>query len=63
LSLKTRNGLDRYRGVRHGLHNTCTFSLDAEQIELLVRYLPTVYQQVRGELEQFVIFLAQIARG
>ena len=62
LSLEARNSLDRYRGFRHVVRNIYTFSLDAEQVELLVEHLPTVYQQVRAELEQFANFLEQIAR-
>jgi hypothetical protein len=44
------------------VRNIYAFSLDAEQVELLVEHLPAVYQQVRAELEQFANFLEQIAR-
>lgn len=60
LSLATRNGLDRYRGFRHVVRNVYTFSLDAEQIELLVEHLPTVHDQVKTELDQFAHFLEQL---
>jgi uncharacterized protein YukE len=63
LSVAARSRLDRYRGFRHVVRNIYTFSLDAEQIELLVMHLPTVYQQVRTELEQFAYFLEQTAHG
>lgn len=62
LSLGVRNSLDRYRGFRHVVRNIYAFSLDAEQVELLVEHLPSVYQQVRAELKQFANFLEQIAR-
>ncbi len=62
LSLEARNSLDRYRGFRHVVRNIYAFSLDAEQVELLVEHLPAIYQQVRAELEQFANFLEQIAR-
>lgn len=61
LGLKTRNSVDRYRGFRHVVRNIYTFSLDAEQMEQLVEHLPTVYQQVRADLDQFASFLEQIA--
>lgn len=63
LTIATRNALDRYRGFRHVVRNIYTFSLDAEQIELLVVHLPTVYAQVKAELVQFVQFLEQSAQG
>ncbi|MFH7242713.1 MAG: hypothetical protein ACHWZW_07665 [Spirulina sp.] len=63
LTIATRNALDRYRGFRHVLRNIYTFSLDAEQIELLVVHLPTVYLQVKAELEECARFLEQSAQG
>ena len=61
LSQETRNQLDRYRGFRHVVRNVYAFTLDAEQIELLVEHISVVHQQVSTELEQFANFLAQLA--
>lgn len=61
LSLEAKNSLDRYRGFRHVVRNIYTFSLDIEQVELLVEHLPEVYQHTRAELTQFANFLEQIA--
>lgn len=60
LSTDTRLGLDRYRGFRHVVRNVYTFSLDAEQIELLVAHLPAVHNAVKADLEQFANFLEQL---
>ena len=62
LSLETRTRLDRYRGFRHVVRNVYSFSLDAEQIGLLVVHLRAVHYQVNQELMQFAVWLEQMAR-
>ena len=61
LSPATRTQLDRYRGFRHVVRNVYSFSLDAEQIGLLVEHLQGVHCQVRQELLQFATWLEHTA--
>jgi len=60
LSLQARDRLDRYRGFRHVVRNVYTFNLDAQQIEVLIRQLPSTMEQVSQELLAFAGFLEQL---
>ena len=61
LSPEARDRLDRYRGFRHVVRYVYTFNLDAQQIEVLVRQLPSTMEQVSQELRAFAGFLEQLA--
>ncbi len=61
LSAGLRDKLDRYRGFRHVVRNVYTFSLDPEQIGVLVRQLDPTWEQASQELLAFAAFLEQIA--
>jgi hypothetical protein len=61
ISLELRDRLDRYRGFRHVVRNVYTFSLDPEQIEILVRQLRPAMDQVASELSAFADFLQDLA--
>jgi len=61
LSPGLREQLDRYRGFRHIVRNVYTFSLDSEQIEILIRHLPETMTQLRQELLAFADFLDAIS--
>lgn len=63
LSPATRTQLDRYRGFRHVVRNVYSFSLDAEQISLLVEHLHGLHHQVRQELLTFAAWLEETARS
>jgi uncharacterized protein YecE (DUF72 family) len=43
------------------VRNVYTFTLDAQQIEVLVRQLPSTMEQVSQELRAFAEFLEQLA--
>jgi hypothetical protein len=43
------------------VRNVYTFSLDPEQIEVLIRQLPATMEQIHGELQAFAGFLEQLA--
>lgn len=60
LSVQARDRLDRYRGFRHVVRNVYTFNLDAQQIEVLIRQLPSTMEQVSQELLAFAGFLEQL---
>ena len=60
LSPATRDRLDRYRGFRHVVRNVYAFTLDAEQIELLMRGLSSTMEQVSQELLAFADFLERL---
>jgi len=61
LSPHTRDRLDRYRGFRHVVRNVYSYSLDAEQIDALVRQLPDTMTQVSRELAALADLLEEIA--
>lgn len=61
LSPQARDRLDRYRGFRHVVRNVYTFSLDPEQIEVLIRKLPATMEQIHRELQAFADFLELLA--
>jgi hypothetical protein len=63
LSSEMRSKLDRYRGFRHVVRNVYTFHLDPEQIEVLVRQLPSTAAQVAQELAAFASFLERTTEG
>ena len=60
LSVQARDRLDRYRGFRHVVRNVYTFNLDAQQIDVLIRQLPSTMEQVSQELLAFAGFLEQL---
>jgi len=45
--------LDRYRGFRHVVRNAYTYSLDIDQVALLVRQLPATLRLIEAELGAF----------
>ena len=60
LSQETRQRLDRYRGFRHVVRNVYTYSLDPEQIGMLVKQLAPTMARVSQELTAFADFLEQM---
>lgn len=58
LTSETRNSLDPYRGFRHVVRNAYTYPLDPQQIEVLVKQLPTTLARTSQELKAFSNFLA-----
>ena len=60
ISSEVRDQLDRYRGFRHVVRNVYTFSLDAEQIGLLIKRLQPVAEQTTNELLAFADFLERV---
>ena len=60
---EARTRLDRYRGFRHVVRNVYSFSLDAEQISLLIEHLPEVYNQASQQLATLADWLEQTARS
>ncbi len=61
ISGESRKLLDRYRGFRHVVRNVYTFTLDPEQIELLIKYLRQTMIQITQELSVFADWLEQLA--
>ena len=63
LSPELRDLLERYRGFRHVVHNVYMFSLDPDQIEIIIRQLQPVMDQVDGELCTFANFLQHLTNN
>lgn len=61
ISTELRDRLDRYRGFRHVVRNVYTFSLDPDQVEILVRQLRPAMDQVESALTGFANFLQRLA--
>lgn len=61
ISPELRDRLDRYRGFRHVVRNVYTFSLDPNQVEILIKQLQPTMDQVTNELTQFANFLQNLA--
>ncbi|UZQ55307.1 hypothetical protein OOK60_04320 [Trichothermofontia sichuanensis B231] len=57
----TREQLDRYRGFRHVVRNIYTFTLDPEQIEILIKHLQPTMQLVSQDLLDFSDLLEKTA--
>ncbi len=53
--------LNEYRGFRHVVRNVYSFEFESAKIQKMVVQLPSVYNQVRNELEAFTVFLEQRA--
>jgi hypothetical protein len=45
--------LDEYRGFRHIVRNVYSFNLSRSRIEPLVIELPSLFEQIKGELFTF----------
>jgi len=63
LSSESRRRLGSYRGFRHVVRNVYTVEFDPDQVEPLMRRLPSVCEDVTGELEAFADTLERIADG
>lgn len=63
LQVETRERLARYRGFRHVVRNVYTFSLDPDQIELLVAKLRLTMDAVAQELTKFADFLETVSNA
>lgn len=61
LSPETRRQLERYQGFHHVVRNVYATEFDADQIEPLIRRLPTVCDAVTTELDDFADTLEHIA--
>lgn len=57
ISRETRNILDEYRGFRHVVRNVYSFELSESKIEPLVEGLIPLFDKVKAELENFIVFL------
>lgn len=57
----TADQLDEYRKFRHRVRNIYTTNLDPERMAHLVLRLPTLWPQIRSELERFTQFLRGLA--
>ena len=53
--------LDEFRGFRHVVRNVYAFHLRPSRLAELAQELPTCFQAVSQELQQFVQFLRQIS--
>jgi len=63
LSTEVRRQLRPYRGFRHVVRNVYAVEFDPDQIDPLLRRLPTVCAAVMDELETFADTLEHIATG
>ena len=57
ISLQTRDVLDEYRGFRHVIRNIYTFNLNLANMERLVNNLPQIFNQLKGEVLNFIQFI------
>jgi DNA gyrase/topoisomerase IV subunit A len=57
ISKETRNRLDEYRGFRHVVRNVYSFNLSIAKVEPLVKELPSLFDDIRNELDIFLAFL------
>lgn len=60
ISKDTVKGLDEYLRFRHIVRNVYAFTFDAERIDLLIRQLRPLFNQLHTELMIFVSFLKQV---
>lgn len=63
ISGEVRRQLGPYRGFRHVVRNVYAVELDPDQIEPLLRRLPTMSTTIIDELEAFADTLEHIAEG
>lgn len=61
ISDRAHKALGEYRGFRHVVRHVYTFQFDAAKVQRLVEEAPTVFGQVRLELQAFATFLEQRA--
>jgi hypothetical protein len=60
LTAESIQNLDEYLRFRHVVRNVYTFSLDPERVEMLVKDLGPVFDQLRQELLMFAQFLEKV---
>ena len=60
LSSESAHSLDEYRKFRHRIRNIYIIHLDAGRMDHLVAGLPSIWQKVRSELQEFADFLDQL---
>lgn len=61
ISRGTRYCLDEYRGLRHIVRNIYTFNLRPSRLRELVGELPQCYSSLRSDVDDFCLFLNELA--
>lgn len=62
ISQDTYNQLDEYRGFRHIVRNVYTFKLSQKRLKPLINDLPTTFNQVKNEIQSFMVILKKQTR-